>query len=275
MIKTSSLIFVLLWGVLFKLERMSLRLLSIVLIMSFGVVMMVWGQNEPNDTNQIDDSIIETDINEDIGDTSSDNNLLYGEIIPDNTNSNIIKLIKRSNLNSKNLILIGSILVLLSACMSGLRWALTQIMLKKNKRTKNPILTMMYLSPSMFIILILIGCLVEGFKQFLNSPIWLELGILKTIILIIIPGLLAFFMTLSEFVLLQYASLLTLSIAGIFKELLTILISWLLFDDVLNFINLIGLVITLSDIIWYNMYRFEQNQKEQIVQDIELSDIRK
>ncbi|GMF00800.1 unnamed protein product [[Candida] boidinii] len=36
---------------------------------------------------------------------------------------------------------------------------------------------------------------------------------------------------------------------------------WLVFGDKLSFINIIGLTITLGDIIWYNFYRFEQ-QKE-------------
>ncbi|VEU20362.1 DEKNAAC101086 [Brettanomyces naardenensis] len=226
MVKTSSLIFVLLWGVLFKLEKMTSRILIIVLIMTGGVCMMVWGQH----------------------DDSTDHKLL----------------IKRA---TTNLAVLGVTLVLLSSCMSGLRWALTQIMLKRSRRTRNPILTILYLSPAMSLVLLLIGTLVEGFGHFLDSPVWDTKGFFLTCILIIIPGLLAFFMTLSEYVLLQYATLLTLSITGIFKELLTIFASWVVFGDSLSVINIVGLAITLVDIICYNIYRFQQNSKVEMEGD--------
>ncbi|ODQ48796.1 hypothetical protein PICMEDRAFT_27647, partial [Pichia membranifaciens NRRL Y-2026] len=209
MVKTSALIFVLLWGVFFKLEKLTVRIFTIVCVMTFG-------------------------------------RLFY-------------EIRETGELKGSHIIFIGVSLVLLSACMSGLRWALTQITLKKNKRTKNPILTMLYISPGMCCVLFLVGTVVEGVSNFLNAEIWEAKGVGMTIVLILIPGLLAFFMTLSEYVLLQYASLLTLSIAGIFKELLTIFVSWVVFGDELSFINIIGLSITFADIVWYNVYRFQQN----------------
>ncbi|OBA18823.1 uncharacterized protein OGAPODRAFT_15437 [Ogataea polymorpha] len=248
MIKTSSLVFVLLWGVLFKLERMTWRIVSIVLIMTIGVIMMVWGQHE-------DDS----------EPTPIPNTPAAGQIVADpdeDMSSRIMRRLLSRETKAAHLIFLGSILVLGSACMSGLRWALTQIMLKRNPRTTNPILTILYLSPAMSVVLLIMGSLVEGLRSFARSPIWEEKGFGLTCLLILIPGLLAFFMTLSEFVLLQYATLLTLSIAGIFKELLTIFTSWLLFGDKLTFVNLVGLAITLADIVWYNFYRFDEIQNE-------------
>ncbi|KAG7694065.1 hypothetical protein KL932_003411 [Ogataea haglerorum] len=248
MIKTSSLVFVLLWGVLFKLERMTWRIVSIVLIMTLGVIMMVWGQHEDDSER-----------------APSPDTPAAGQILADpdeDVTSRIMRRLLSRETKAAHLIFLGSILVLGSACMSGLRWALTQIMLKRNPRTTNPILTILYLSPAMSVVLLLMGSLVEGLGSFTKSPIWEEKGFGLTCVLILIPGLLAFFMTLSEFVLLQYASLLTLSIAGIFKELLTIFTSWLLFGDKLTFINLVGLAVTLADIVWYNFYRFDEVQNE-------------
>lgn len=259
MVKTSSLIFVLLWGVFFKLEKFTLRIFSIVCIMTFGVAMMIFGQHDPNkpaDVKPVDSEI-------------KNKFIQFADKIPE--------LIKRGK--STNLIFVGVSLVLLSACMSGLRWALTQMMLKRNKRTKNPILTMLYISPGMCISLFLVGLFVEGVQEFFKSEIWEIKGIGMTMVIILIPGFLAFFMTIAEYVLLQYASLLTLSIAGIFKELLTIFVSWVIFGDELSFINIIGLVITFGDIIWYNIYRFEENAKKTEGEmdnefvDIEMNDI--
>lgn len=267
MVKTSALIFVLLWGVFFKLEKLTLRIITIVCIMTFGVSMMVWGQHDGTTTPTSTSTTTPSDMSNSItnGDLLPDSNTMSS----DNFNEGTDKLMKRifngiraaGDLKGSHIIFIGVSLVLLSACMSGLRWALTQIMLKKNKRTKNPILTMLYISPGMCVFLFLVGAIVEGVGNFLDADIWEIKGVSMTIILILIPGFLAFFMTLSEYVLLQYASLLTLSIAGIFKELLTIFVSWVVFGDKLSFINIIGLTITFADIIWYNIYRFQQNEE--------------
>lgn len=259
MVKTSALIFVLLWGVFFRLEKLTLRIFTIVCIMTFGVSMMVWGQHDSSSKVPVTTSTATgTAAIENSADTIANTFNQYPK-----ANQMVKRLYyqirETGELKSSHIIFIGVTLVLLSACMSGLRWALTQIMLKKNQRTKNPILTMLYISPGMCGILFVVGTVVEGVSNFLNAEIWEVKGVGTTIILILIPGFLAFFMTLSEYVLLQYASLLTLSIAGIFKELLTIFVSWVVFGDELTFINILGLTITFADIVWYNVYRFQQN----------------
>lgn len=231
MVKTSSLLFVLFWGVLFRLEKLTKRILIIVLIMTGGVICMMWGQTGAQDLKE------------------------------EPSDKLTVLLLVREMVANNQLVSLGIVLVFTSACFSGLRWALTQLILKKNKRTKNPILTIIYLSPGMAVILFLLGLKIEGFTEFLLAPIWSIKGKILTTVLILIPGILAFLMTISEFILLQNASLLTLSIAGIFKELLTIFFSWLIFGDLLNWVNILGLVITISDIMWYNQYRFNQNEK--------------
>ena len=47
-------------------------------------------------------------------------------------------------------------------------------------------------------------------------------------------------MTLCEFKLLTVAQVITLSVAGIFKELLTIILSSIIFGDKLSLINILG-----------------------------------
>jgi len=241
MVKTSSLVFVLLWGVAFKLEKMTCKILTIVIIMVSGVCMMVWGQQ----------------------DDSSNSKKVLRIVV-----KRFLEVFEReSSENGKKYVILGVGLVLLASCMSGLRWALTQIMLKRSRRTRNPVLTMLYLSPAMSLVLFIIGSAVEGFGNFVNCHVWKDKGFFMTCILILIPGLLAYFMTLSEYILLQCATLLTLSITGIFKELLTIFASGLVFGDKLNTINIIGLVVTFTDIVCYNVYRFQQNTEAQKTED--------
>lgn len=210
-LKTSSLMFVLLFGLLFKLEKFNWRLIFIVAIMTISVIMMT---DKPE-----------------LGSSSS------------------------SSSSS-----VGIFMVLMASMLSGLRWSFTQILLKKNPYTPNSISTIFYISPGMCIILFSLGLIFEGWTNFINSEIWITKGLFTTIILLIIPGVLAFMMTLCEFKLLTVAQVITLSVAGIFKELLTIILSSIIFGDKLSLINILGLILTFMDILWYNYYRYYENE---------------
>ena len=212
MLKTSSLMFVLLFGLLFKLEKFNWRLIFIVAIMTISVIMMT---DKPE-----------------LGSSSS------------------------SSSSSS----VGIFMVLMASMLSGLRWSFTQILLKKNPYTPNSISTIFYISPGMCIILFSLGLIFEGWTNFINSEIWITKGLFTTIILLIIPGVLAFMMTLCEFKLLTVAQVITLSVAGIFKELLTIILSSIIFGDKLSLINILGLILTFMDILWYNYYRYYENE---------------
>lgn len=155
----------------------------------------------------------------------------------------------------------GFLLVLGAAMFSGLRWSLTQMLLRgTSSRAINthhdPLRTIMYLSPVMGLSLLIMGGILEGYSNAAHSPLWKQEGIFMGLIILITPGLLAFCMTLSEFMLLGRTSVLTLSIAGIVKELVTIISASFWFNDRITLVNGIGLVITLSAIIAYNVYRF-------------------
>lgn len=210
MLKTSSLIFVLIFGLIFRLERFNWRLIIIVVVMTGSVMMMTQRPESANDD-------------------SDDHNP------------------------------IGIVLVMAASAISGLRWSFTQLLLKKNDYTKHPILTIFYISPSMIVILLVTALLFEKWSLFISLPIWEVHGVATVLGMMVVPGFLAFMMTLCEFKLLSVAQVLTLSIAGIFKELLTIMLGLILFGDRLSVINCVGLVITFLDILWYNYYRFQES----------------
>ena len=68
-------------------------------------------------------------------------------------------------------------------------------------------------------------------------------------ILIIAGSILAFLMEMSEYLLLTYTSSLTLSIAGIFKEVFTLFLAYEYNGDKMSFLNFIGLLICMTGII--------------------------
>ncbi|KAK9417842.1 putative Sugar phosphate transporter domain-containing protein [Seiridium unicorne] len=158
----------------------------------------------------------------------------------------------------------GFILVISAAFFSGFRWGLTQILLLRNPATSNPFSSIFYLAPVMFLTLIIIAIPVEGFPQLIEglkalSETW---GPVRAPLILIFPGTIAFLMTASEFALLKRSSVVTLSIAGIFKEVVTISAAALVFDDRLTPINISGLVVTIGAIVCYNWIKLTKMRND-------------
>ncbi|KAF7538659.1 hypothetical protein G7Z17_g12585 [Cylindrodendrum hubeiense] len=158
----------------------------------------------------------------------------------------------------------GFLLVISAAFFSGFRWGLTQILLLRNPATSNPFSSIFFLTPVMFLVLIGLaipvegfGSLIEGFKVLSN-----EWGAVLAPLFLLFPGCLAFCMTAAEFALLQRTSVVTLSIAGIFKEVVTISAASVVFHDTLTLINVVGLLTTLAAIVAYNYIKITKMRKD-------------
>lgn len=158
----------------------------------------------------------------------------------------------------------GFVLVIAAAFFSGFRWALTQILLLRNPATSNPFSSIFFLAPVMFITLIAIAIPVEGAGALVDGlrTIADDKGLLAAPLIILFPGIIAFLMTASEFALLKRTSVVTLSIAGIFKEAVTITAAALVFGDTMTVINVVGLVITLAAIAAYNWIKINKMRSE-------------
>lgn len=159
---------------------------------------------------------------------------------------------------------LGFALVIASAFFSGFRWGLTQILLLRHPATSNPFSTLFLLTPVMFVSLIVIAISVEGpveiHQGFLNLAE--KHGTLFGSCLLVFPGVLAFCMISSEFALLKRSSVVTLSICGIFKEVVTISAAGVIFHDKLTAVNVSGLVITISSIAAYNYMKISRMRSE-------------
>lgn len=106
----------------------------------------------------------------------------------------------------------------------------------------------------MFLSLAIIAIPVEGFSELgegLKKLVEVK-GAFLGIGILLFPGMLAFLMTASEFALLQRTSVVTLSICGIFKEVVTITAAGLVFHEPLTPINISGLLVTIASIGAYN-----------------------
>lgn len=160
---------------------------------------------------------------------------------------------------------LGFILVVSASFFSGFRWSLTQILLLRNPATSNPFSSIAFLAPIMFFSLLIIALPVEGpvelYKRYCSLAAQ-EGSDLVAAAILLFPGLIAFLMTASEFALLQRTSVVTLSIAGIFKEVVTIGASALIFGDQLTPINLSGLLVTIGSIVGYNYIKYAKFREE-------------
>ncbi|KAF3014111.1 Triose-phosphate Transporter [Penicillium rubens] len=159
---------------------------------------------------------------------------------------------------------LGFALVIASAFFSGFRWGLTQILLLRHPATSNPFSTLFLLTPIMFLSLITIALSVEGPHEIYQGYLALasKQGNLFGSFLLIFPGVLAFCMISSEFALLKRSSVVTLSICGIFKEVVTISAAGIVFHDKLTTVNVTGLVVTISSIAAYNYMKIAGMRSE-------------
>lgn len=161
---------------------------------------------------------------------------------------------------------LGFVLLMLASFFSGLRWSLTQILLRRTPATSNPFSTLFFLTPVMFVVLLILAVPAEGLGALKTGLDHLaeSKGIALGIGIVSFPGVIAFCMTSAEFALLKRTSVVTLSVSGIFKEVLTIMAAGFIFGDELTPINISGLVITIIAIAIYNYTRLTKMRRTEM-----------
>ncbi|KAI8061104.1 triose-phosphate transporter family-domain-containing protein [Gongronella butleri] len=152
----------------------------------------------------------------------------------------------------------GFVLVLVASVASGLRWNMTQLLLQQDGiGIHSPIATMYYLSPIMFASTLTLSLLLEHpIAQFQQSDG--AFHALESFGLMAIGGLLAFAMILSELYLIKNTNTVTLSVAGISKEVFVISLSVVIYGDVLTTQTIMGVIVSIMGIIWYNYYKLSK-----------------
>ncbi|KDQ49376.1 hypothetical protein JAAARDRAFT_42940 [Jaapia argillacea MUCL 33604] len=213
MCKSSSLVFVLLFAFLFRLETYSLRLVGVIGLIFSGVLLMV----------------------------ASETHFILG----------------------------GFLLVISASALGGLRWSLTQLLLKNKKMgMDNPAATIFWLSPVMGVTLAIISAILDRWNLVFSSPFFDgTLNALNTIAFLVLPGVLAFCMVLSEFYIIQRVGIVPMSIAGIAKEVTTITISAWFFGDQLTPLNITGVAITACGIGLFTYHRYRKSMESTVPLD--------
>ncbi|XP_022913966.1 solute carrier family 35 member C2 [Onthophagus taurus] len=165
---------------------------------------------------------------------------------------------------------LGFVLVLVASMCSGLRWTCVQLLLQKSKMgMKDPADMIYYMQPWMFLSVLPFALAIEGptvyenIKVFPNQDnVWYLLLLVK----VLVGACIAFFMEMSEVLVVTYTSSLTLSIAGIFKEIFVLVLAHFINGDEMSFINVIGLVVCLTGIITHVIHKIRNVQAQSNIQ---------
>jgi drug/metabolite transporter (DMT)-like permease len=153
----------------------------------------------------------------------------------------------------------GYVQVQTATILSGFRWSITQILLERESLgMSNPLATSIFLAPSMSVCLLLASILTEDLGAMATTIAEDSTGL---VFFILLGGFIAFLMVMAEFKLISSTGVVTFSIAGIFKEIITIVTSTILFGDTFTTMNLIGLLISLFGIGLYNYVRIVHMKK--------------
>lgn len=157
----------------------------------------------------------------------------------------------------------GFVLIMLAAVMSGFRWCMTQILLQKEAYgLKNPLTLMSYVTPVMAVATALLSLALDPWgslrenKYFNNS--W---HITRSCLLMFFGGTLAFFMVLTEYILVSITSAVTITIAGVVKEAVTIMVAVLYFHDKFTWLKGFGLLTIMVGVSLFNVYKYQKLQK--------------
>ncbi|XP_058219456.1 probable sugar phosphate/phosphate translocator At1g06470 isoform X1 [Rhododendron vialii] len=160
----------------------------------------------------------------------------------------------------------GFVFVMLAAVMSGFRWTMTQILLQKEVYgLKDPITLMSYVTPVMAVSTALLSLIMDPWDEFKGSTYFNSSShIIRSCLLMLFGGTLAFFMVLTEYILVSITSAVTVTIAGVVKEAVTILVAVFYFHDQFTWLKGVGLIIILVGVSLFNWYKYQKLQKGEL-----------
>lgn len=160
-------------------------------------------------------------------------------------------------------VLLGFLLQLSSTALGGLRWAMTHVLLKGDPATAMPPLTAtLYTSPTTALCVLPFALVMESQSVFAHVSKIESADALRLSGLLFCIASLVFLVLISEYWLVRDTSSLALSVAGVFKECMTIGGGMLFFHDHVSLMNLVGFIICQVGIGFYVALRYDASAQE-------------
>ncbi|XP_015165341.1 probable sugar phosphate/phosphate translocator At1g06470 isoform X1 [Solanum tuberosum] len=163
----------------------------------------------------------------------------------------------------------GFVFVMLVAVMSGFRWTITQIPLQKEAYgLKNPLTLMSYVTPVMTLSTAVLSLIFDPWHEFRHTNYFdTSWHIARSCLLMLFGGTLAFFMVLTEYILVSITSAVTVTIAGVVKEAVTILVAVFYFHDDFTWMKGFGLLTIMFGVSLFNWYKYDKIHKGSTSED--------
>jgi len=173
--------------------------------------------------------------------------------------------------------MIGFILVLSAAILSGMRWTVVQLKLQTlEPKLRSTVATMRILSPFMLISMLMLSFMFEEpwnkFGANNHSGTTYFAGpwdILWTVGLGLFGATLAICMITCEFYLIMESTAVILMIGGVLKELTTILLGVSVMGDQLNTTNALGVLVVFSGVMLYKVSHY-MDKKEKVYDTVDM-----
>ncbi|KAK4770164.1 hypothetical protein SAY87_030696 [Trapa incisa] len=164
----------------------------------------------------------------------------------------------------------GFVFVMLAAVMSGFRWCMTQIILQKEDYgLKDPITFMAHVTPVMAVATAILSLALDPWQEFRkNNYFNNSWHVMRSCLLMLLGGTLAFFMVLTEYILVSVTSAVTVTIAGVVKEAVTILVAVFYFHDEFTWLKGLGLLTIMIGVSLFNWYKYQKLHKCQSSEDL-------
>ncbi|XP_010542719.1 PREDICTED: probable sugar phosphate/phosphate translocator At1g06470 isoform X2 [Tarenaya hassleriana] len=159
-------------------------------------------------------------------------------------------------LESPSLKLFGIMLIISAGVL------LTVLLQKEAYGLKNPFTFMSYVTPVMALVTGLLSLLFDPWSEFRSNQYFDSRShIARSGFLMLFGGALAFFMVLTEYVLVSVTSAVTVTIAGVVKEAVTIVVAVFYFHDEFTWLKGVGLIIIMFGVCLFNWYKYDKLQK--------------
>ncbi|CAL5342856.1 unnamed protein product [Camellia sinensis] len=121
---------------------------------------------------------------------------------------------------------------------------------------KNPLTPISYVTPVMAVATAMLSLIMDPWDEFRTSNYFSSSWhITRSCLLMFLGGTLAFFMVLTEYILVSVTSAATVTIAGVVKVAVTILFTWL---------KGVGLTTILFGVSLFNWYKYQKLQKGEL-----------
>ncbi|XP_019850680.1 PREDICTED: solute carrier family 35 member C2-like [Amphimedon queenslandica] len=169
----------------------------------------------------------------------------------------------------------GFILVILASIVTGLRWSTAQLALQKEEYgLSNPVNMIYNLQPVMILTLIPLAFFIDGIHFAISRKLLLAPSpsvLLTTLILILMAGVLAFLLAMSEYLLVYHTSSLTFSVSGVIKEIIILTISTVFVEEgSLSLLKVSGMVLCVMGVATHSVLKAIRLQDEAVRRQQEL-----